>query len=139
MPLLKGTSTLGSILSDYWANAIFLHNYVGPNPALHTWSLAVEEHFYFVLPIFLLLLVRFELLQWIAPLFLLAPAFGTAVRLVCAALGDPYLQDETMPATHLWADALLVGVGVRSLAEFSPDCFARLRPWRWPLIIAGES
>jgi peptidoglycan/LPS O-acetylase OafA/YrhL len=137
MPLLKGTSTLPDLLSDYWANALFLHNYIGPNPALHTWSLAVEEHFYFVLPLLLLVLVRFKLWQWIAPLCLLAPVYGTIVRLACAALGDPYLYDDTMPATHLWADALLVGVGVRSLGEFSPEWFARLRAWRWPLIIVG--
>lgn len=137
MPFLKGTATLSELFSDYWANALFLQNYIGPNPALHTWSLAVEEHFYFALPLMLLALIRFGLWPLIAPLCLLAPLAGTVVRIFCAVSGDPYIQNATMPATHLWADALLVGVGVRAFAEFSPARFAGLRRWRWPLIVAG--
>jgi len=37
----------------YWPNLLFLHNYVGTNPAGHTWTLAVEEHFYLLLPFLL--------------------------------------------------------------------------------------
>ena len=137
MPLLKGTGTLSTLMSDYWPNVLFLHNYIGPSPALHTWSLAVEEHFYLTLPFLLLALIRIGLMPWIALLCLMAPLAGTAVRVLCAASGDPYLQDATMAPTHLWADLLLIGVGVRALAEFSPDYFARLHAWRWPLITAG--
>ena len=141
MPLLKGTATPSSLLSDYWPNVFFLQNYIGPNPAGHTWSLAVEEHFYFALPFLLLALVRLKLMTWIAPLCLLAPLFGTVARITCAAFGDPYIHNlpNTMAATHLCVDGLLVGVGVRSLVEFSPDRFACLHSWRWPMIIAGVS
>ena len=30
MPLLKGTATLSSVMSDYWPNVVFLNNYIGP-------------------------------------------------------------------------------------------------------------
>lgn len=49
VPLVKGTATISSLVSDYWPNVLFLNNYIGPNTALHTWSLAVEEHFYLLL------------------------------------------------------------------------------------------
>jgi peptidoglycan/LPS O-acetylase OafA/YrhL len=139
MPTLEGTVPLSTLLSDYWANVFFLQNYIGPNPAGHTWSLAVEEHFYITLPFLLLALLRLGLMTWIAPLCLLAPLAGTVVRTISAAAGDPYIHNfpNTMAATHLCLDGLLVGVGVRALAEFSPDRFAGLRTWRWPLLIAG--
>jgi peptidoglycan/LPS O-acetylase OafA/YrhL len=140
MPTLKATVPLSTLLSDYWANFLFLQNYVG-SPAGHTWSLAVEEHFYLTLPLLLLAFIRFGLMGWIGPLCMLAPLAGTAVRMISAAMGDPNVHNfpEGLGggATHLWIDGLLVGVGVRALAEFFPDRFAGLRPWRWPLLMAG--
>ncbi|MDR6304501.1 peptidoglycan/LPS O-acetylase OafA/YrhL [Nitrobacter vulgaris] len=137
MPLLKGTATLSSVMSDYWPNVLFLNNYVGPNPALHTWSLAVEEQFYLLLAAFLVAFVRMGKASWIAPLFLLAPLIWSAFRAICALAGDPYLFDPTMPATHLWLDGLLVGAGVRAISESNPGMFAKLCAWRWPFIIGG--
>jgi peptidoglycan/LPS O-acetylase OafA/YrhL len=140
MPILKATDSLSTLLSDYWANFIFLQNYLYTD-AGHTWSLAVEEHFYLTLPFLLLAFIRFGLMGWIAPLCLLAPLAGTMVRMISAAMGDPYSHNfpEGLGggATHLWMDALLVGVGIRALAEFFPDRFASLRRWRWPLLMAG--
>jgi len=139
MPILKGTTPLPTLLSEYWANFLFLNNYIGPNPAGHTWSLAVEEHFYLVLPFLLLTFIRVRMKSWIASLCLLAPLFGSVFRMTCAAAGDPYIHNfpDTMAATHLCVDGLLVGVGVRALAEFSPERFASLHAWRWFLIFAG--
>ena len=139
MPTLKATVPLSVLLSDYWPNVLFLQNYVGPNPAGHTWSLAVEEHFYLTLPLLLLAFIRLRLMAYIAPLCLLAPLAGTAVRAISAAAGDPYIHNfpQHMIATHLYFDGLLVGVGIRALAEFYPDRFATLHAWRWPLLIAA--
>ncbi|MCP1999570.1 acyltransferase family protein [Nitrobacter winogradskyi] len=86
---------------------------------------------------FLVAFIRTGKISWIAPLFLLAPLIWSVIRAICALAGDPYLSDPTMPATHLWLDGLLVGAGVRAISEFNPGMFARLHPWRWPLIIAG--
>lgn len=139
MPTLKGTSSISNLLSDYWENIVFLQNYIGPNPAGHTWSLAVEEHFYLTLPLLLVAFVRLRLMTWIAPLCLLAPLAGTLVRTISAAAGDPYIHNfpNTMAATHLCVDGLLVGVGIRAIVEFHPDRFAGLRDWRWALLILG--
>ena len=54
-------------------------------------------------------------------------------------MGDPYIHNfpSTTAATHLCLDGLIVGVGVRAFADFSADSFARLRVWRWPLLIVG--
>ena len=139
MPILKGTASLSVLLSDYWPNLLFLQNYIGPNPAGYTWSLAVEEHFYLTLPLLLLVFVRLRLVKLIAPVCILALLAGIVVRIASAAAGDPYIHNfpSTMAATHLCLDGLLVGVGVRALAEFSPTHFACLETWRWPLLIAG--
>lgn len=136
MPLLKGVP-FGELVSDYWPNVIFVNNYIGPNPALHTWSLAVEEHFYLALPFVLLALIRFGGVALIAPLCLIAPLVWTVLRAICALTSDPYLIDSTMPATHLWLDGLLAGVGVRALVEFTPKVVEVLHAWRWPLIAGG--
>lgn len=45
------------ILSQYLSEALYVQNY-GPFIWNHTWSLAVEEHFYILLPMFFLLLLR---------------------------------------------------------------------------------
>ena len=48
-------------------NLIHLQNYFGGSertPWTHTWSLAVEEHFYIALPVLLLFLCRFGKLSW---------------------------------------------------------------------------
>jgi peptidoglycan/LPS O-acetylase OafA/YrhL len=41
--------------TELWASALFLRNYIGSNggPTVHYWSLAIEEHFYLILPVFL--------------------------------------------------------------------------------------
>jgi peptidoglycan/LPS O-acetylase OafA/YrhL len=139
MPALKGTVPLSTLVDEYWANVFFLQNYVGSNPAGYTWSLAVEEHFYLTLPLILLAFVRLRLMPWLSTLCLLAPIAGIAVRTISAAVGDPYIHNfpSTTAATHLCLDGLIVGVGVRAFADFSADSFARLRVWRWPLLIVG--
>ncbi len=45
-------------VSQYLREALYLQNY-GPVIWLHTWSLAVEEHFYVLLPVLLLFLLHF--------------------------------------------------------------------------------
>jgi len=146
MPLAKAAWAGGNpkaIAADwcvrYWPNLLFLQNYIGPDPAAHTWSLAVEEHFYLVLPFVLLGLLSSKSQRWILPIGLASTLIFTVVRLVCAKIGDPYLHDmnRTMAATHLNIDGLLLGVGLRALLEFEPAAFARLRDWRLPLLVGA--
>ena len=133
---------LCSKLNDYWPNFLFLQNYVGSNPAMHTWSLAVEEHFYILLPILVLWLSRRGSLRWLTAIGLLSPVIFTILRLACWYLGDPYIDPAKHPfmfATHLRMDGLAIGVGLRSLKEYSPPVFQALGRWRWLWLIAGTT
>ena len=57
MPTLKtllhrgdAWGTFSEHWSGVWPNLLFLQNYVGHSSAGHLWTLAVEEHFYLLLP-----------------------------------------------------------------------------------------
>ena len=119
----------------YWPNLLFLQNYVGTNPAGHTWSLAVEEHFYLTLPF---------LLAWLASqgrirqLLFVCSASGVLfllLRIASVATND--VHAERMAATHLRLDALLCGVGLRALAAYFPQWFAKARGYRPALVAIG--
>ena len=129
-------ATLAQEWIRYWPNLLFLQNYIGSNPAGHTWTLAVEEHFYLMLPFALVALVSMGRIRWLLPLCLLAvPALLLGLRGLSVWTGDPFA--EKMSATHLRLDALLFGVGVRCIAEYLPERFAAARRWRHWLVAAG--
>ena len=126
---------IGESLRLYWPNLLFLQNYVGSNPAGPTWTLAVEEHFYVMLPLLLLFLAATGRTRWL--LFL---ALGTAplcllLRCLSAAMKDPFATG--MIATHLRLDALFLGVAIRAAAQYWPEHFSASRRWRWALFLVG--
>lgn len=113
-----------------------------PGMWAHTWSLAVEEHFYLLLPIALLLILRLNRKSK-APL---EPVFATALCVAAGALGlrlitwyfDPtfsFLRHNF--ASHLRLDSLFFGVAISYAYHFHTDRFESLRPWRWPLMLGG--
>jgi peptidoglycan/LPS O-acetylase OafA/YrhL len=94
----------GLPLSGLVPNLIHAQNYLG-SPAGHTWSLAVEEHFYLALPLALTPLLASGRAR-------LALAIFAAIALGCAV--GRYLQSPRVLEirTHLRADSLAFGVAL---------------------------
>jgi peptidoglycan/LPS O-acetylase OafA/YrhL len=114
---------------------LFLQNYVGTNPAGHTWTLAVEEHFYLALPFALAALLALRRIQWIIPAALIAAPLCLGLRTIAIWSSDPYAIK--MSASHLRLDALLFGVAIRGVAQFHIAIFEAFRPWRLHLFFLG--
>jgi peptidoglycan/LPS O-acetylase OafA/YrhL len=98
----RGRPLLGELL--------FLQNYIG-GVWNHTWSLAVEEHFY----LFLALLASYLMRARPCDPFSRIPTIFTVVAVVClglriALLGTPYAERTHLFPTHLRIDSLLFGV-----------------------------
>lgn len=99
------------------ANAVFLSNFyflkdsgyfgatAAAKPLLHTWSLAVEEQFYLLLPLYLLLLKRLNdsWMRWLT----LGIALLSLVLSIVATRHEPHASFFMLP-TRTWE--LLVGV-----------------------------
>ncbi len=106
-----------AILSEVF----FLQSYF---PAMwsHTWSLAVEEHFYFILAFFIFLSVKFRWITkgQIVPLVLAcAIIISFAFRLIYVLL----VYNETREAffyTHLRIDGLFTGALLGYICHFRP-------------------
>jgi peptidoglycan/LPS O-acetylase OafA/YrhL len=122
-----------------FAEVFFLQNYF-PGHWNHTWSLAVEEHFYIVLPLVLLAFVRANQLA-INP-FRAIPVLVAAVVVtvfVCRAanflLWPQFdIHTHTFP-THLRVDALFFGVLLSYWHHF--HSLQGLRSYRYALIATG--
>jgi peptidoglycan/LPS O-acetylase OafA/YrhL len=143
MPALKAVMAGGEAApvlaeqwSQYWPNLLFIQNYVGSNPAGHTWSLAVEEHFYLLLPGALLLLAVRRRMHWLLPgCLLVVPVLLLIVRALSIWTEDAFAF--RMAATHLRLDALLFGVGIRAASHYAPERFAALGRHRLLLGVVG--
>jgi peptidoglycan/LPS O-acetylase OafA/YrhL len=121
----------------------FFHqqNYFG-NVLLHTWSLAIEEHFYLILPVILVLLARCSkpvnsrLFAAIATVALIVIATCTLLRFAHVPTGAVEVWDR-LKWTHLRADSLFFGVFLAALFHLRPNVFAQLQRWRVPLLLFG--
>jgi peptidoglycan/LPS O-acetylase OafA/YrhL len=113
------------------ANALFVQNYFfGPSKwhlglMGHSWSLAVEEHFYLLLPVFLMGLMASR--KGRADPFSAIPYLFIPVCVVCLALRY-FLQPpgvyRIVAPTHMRIDSLFAGVTLGYLYHFRPRWFA---------------
>jgi len=122
--LVLGTHrTLGAYLREIF----FVQNYAYGIWA-HTWSLAVEEHFYIFLPLLFLFLTRFSvnrdnpfrMVPWI---FAFIATACLAARAASIYLTSPavFRYQMIMNPTHLRIDALFFGVFLGYLHHFRPE------------------
>lgn len=115
--------SLGRLLTE----VVFLQNYL-PGLWSHTWSLAVEEHFYLTLAGVWFLARRFgrgsvrNVPVWIG----VAMAGVLGARIVTACLSSQQTELARIWPTHLRADALLMGVLLAHLRHFHADA---LQAW----------
>jgi peptidoglycan/LPS O-acetylase OafA/YrhL len=111
----------------------------------HTWTLAVEEHFYVLLPVVLLLLTRLK--PGAANPFRSIPAIvGSSIVILASVRAVNYLvRTEYSFHTHAWnthlrIDALFFGVAIAYAYHFHRARFeARLRPLRYPMVVLGTA
>ncbi len=126
--------------------AILTQNYIGSIWG-HTWSLAVEEHFYILLPLLLAFLMRrkpkkseqspedpFTAIPYV---FAGVAAACLALRILNAIQHPVFSHRANVEPTHLRADALFFGVFLSYLHHFRPHILTRAmsEPWRFPVSV----
>jgi peptidoglycan/LPS O-acetylase OafA/YrhL len=130
-----------SIVSEF----TFIQNY-GRRIWNHTWSLAVEEHFYIGVAILVWSLTRWHRRQSspVTDPFRAIPILFLLVSLGCLAarlyhLGEPYDFFLQMGLTHQRIDSLFFGLLLSYWFHFYPDwLLPMVQRWRIPwLIVAG--
>jgi peptidoglycan/LPS O-acetylase OafA/YrhL len=125
------------------SEVLFLQSYVG-GMWNHTWSLAVEEHFYLLLPLLLLALMKMapgardpfaRSLPFAAGALFMALL---ALRLATAAWQPSFSFLTHFCPTHLRLDSLLFGVLISYVHHFRSPWFAAiLSRRRWGLLALG--
>ncbi len=121
---------------------MFLQSYL-PGLWNHTWSLAVEEHFYVLLPLVLLLVGRLNRGSSTPFKPVLSLAAGVAVLTLLLRLLNWYYRPVYSHLTHLFAshlrfDSLFFGVAISYAYHFHTKRFIEsVSPWRRWLMVGG--
>jgi peptidoglycan/LPS O-acetylase OafA/YrhL len=110
----------------------------------HAWSLAVEDQFYLLLPLVLLLIIRWRRAAIIVPCALVLGGFALRALLACQNLSETGVsfrgfQTWIYYATWTRLDPLVFGVALAAIERFRPQWWQRLMnlaPW---LLLPGLS
>ncbi len=125
LTLVRTHGKMGTSLLIMWPNFVHIQNYcMGERPILHTWSLAVEEHFYLALPFCLWLLTRKHLKDKmrLSALPLLAGSvmlFSLTFRCLVNSR-HPFNPYTHIFYTHIRIDSLMFGVLLAYWHHFDP-------------------
>src|ERR1044072_898451 len=115
-------------------NLIFIQNYTGywwP----HSWSLAIEEHFYLLLPLLLIVLGR-KSLKHKLPLIIFLICSGVLLLRIATYLSGWVEWQSFYYPTHMRLDALAFGVFLGYAHHYQPSQFISVAR-RWPLLLAA--
>jgi peptidoglycan/LPS O-acetylase OafA/YrhL len=130
-------------LQNYDLNGLAAHplEEMTMNTVNHAWSLAVEEHFYLVLPFLALWLLRptqrESRLHWIPGITLFVLIACLSAR--CGNLGLPYRNDRQLFPTHLRIDSLFCGVLLAYLYHLKPEIWQRWTRYPWLLLAVAPA
>lgn len=139
-------------LSPAWRFLTFTENfridYASDQAFSHVWSLCVEEHFYLVLPLLILLLMRRPGFSKTIAVILGILCFGIAIRAYIYihqvqvfpreddAFALAYVEKIYYP-THTRLDGLLVGVTLATIKTFRPAWWQRAMSHGYLLLVGG--
>ena len=128
-------------LAPVLCELFFVQNY-GPALWGHTWSLAVEEHFYLFLPVLLIVLARArrgqrDVFAPIPTICFLVCVSAVLLRLANAKFFEFGVRSHFTP-THLRADALLFGVFLSYLFHYHRERYQHFcRRYFGVLVVGG--
>lgn len=107
---------------NFLAEVFFLQNYF-KGLHIHTWSLALEEHYYIFISILLFLLItilkRTDKILTIIIILIFIISIGRIISLL-------YSNETNITATHLRIDGLLIGTLLSYLYNFNNELFHKL-------------
>jgi peptidoglycan/LPS O-acetylase OafA/YrhL len=126
----------GGVPHEILADIFFLQNYL-PRLWMHGWSLAVEEHFYFALPLLFLFLLFIGRNK--PNPFRPIPMISLVLSVLCLWLRIRVSRyavdwDQVFAPTHLRIDSLFAGVTLGYYSHFDPDSFREARRV-WVLLV----
>jgi peptidoglycan/LPS O-acetylase OafA/YrhL len=128
------TSSPSMVLSSLIQHGLFVQNYLEHNPNGPTWSLAVEEHFYLLLPGLLLMLWRSASVAQFERRVLTVGVVVMAVVLAgrCLHAWQAGVHTEDYRLSHFRIDSLFLGVLVQLLARRKHGLALAVikHPWR---------
>src|SRR5258706_10895530 len=146
-------STPREAASHLWPYSLQIQNYIGPlvEEIGQTWSLAVEEHFYLLLPLLLAILIGImprPARSGPSGPFRSLPWFCLGLMVLCLALRiwtwrahRPFKGDDDTSAftihwpTHLRLDSLFVGVTLAYATQFARERIDALRRWKSVILL----
>jgi peptidoglycan/LPS O-acetylase OafA/YrhL len=129
-------------LGDILPNFFHIQNYLG-TARPHTWSLAVEEHFYLLLPLLLLLLLKIGGRRPPSVSVSYLPAIAIGVMVLCTGLRYLSIAHQAFdPATnynptHLRMDSLFFGVLLGYLYHFKSPLLEKIPRRRYSVLLLG--
>lgn len=127
--------SLGDAWATWWTNLLHVQNYSFITPRPHTWSLAVEEHFYLALPAVLMLVALYSKRNFKREIALesmpAVPWIAAALSIGCLMLRtrswmlNPTIDDSgfwlTFQESQMRADSLFFGVLLAYWYHFEPQ------------------
>lgn len=124
-------SSIGATLKSLGIHVFFLQNYLDQTHNTPTWTLAIEEHFYLMLPLLLLVLIKYSKLSRIGLVTAVAMLLCLGFRLLHLKF---HHEDNDFMLTHNRVDALLFGVFLAWLWKRFPERVLAFTS-HWKLII----